>query len=181
MYARAGTRTRIPSESERRLLLSVSDFVEAGFPIDADTSAEVWVARSHPDGVSELKYSYTPEDALPGYLRLYVVTRIERATSNEHATELFRAIINDYTNGIEKSGGRFVFKGNLQAWCDDAYVGFTLAEPNETVVGCLLSFHKERMVYTIMLRGILLEDEEVIEELVYPFLDSGLRWCSIEA
>jgi len=171
---------RAPNDSERRLLLTASDFVDAGYQITTDKSEEVWIARFHPDGVAELKYSYEPEAATPGFLQLLISTRLERVPSSEYAAELFREKIDNYANGVAKVGARFVFKGNLQNWCENAYVGFTLAQPNESVVGCLLSFQKDRMVYTILLRGIVLENEEQIETLVYPFLEKGFLWCMNE-
>ncbi len=37
------------------------------------------------------------------------------------------------------------------------------------------------MVYTILLRAVVLEDESEIEQLIYPFLENGLRWCTSDA
>jgi hypothetical protein len=181
MYARAGVHTRQPTQDERRLLFTVTDLVNAGYPLAFDKEIERWVARSYPDGALEVRCSYEPVDALPGHLRFMLVTRITRAPSISNATELFRNAIDWSAAGAATKGGRFVFKGNLQAWCENAHVAFTLAEPNDTVVGCRLSFQRENMVYIILIRGVILEEEREIEQLVYPFLESGLRWCAGEA
>jgi len=178
LYARGGVTSRLPTPKERELLLTVSDLIDAGYRVPFDGSCEAWIARTAADGAISVKYSYEANEAPPGYLRLILITRIERERSSQEAAAVFQEGIDSYATGATQVGARFVFKGNLQKWCDNAYYAFTLAEPNETVVGCVLSFQKGRMVYSVILRGVILESEQDMEQLVYPFLERGLRWCA---
>jgi hypothetical protein len=88
--------------------------------------------------------------------------------------ELFQEGVASWEAGVATVGGRFVFKGNLQDWSDNAYCALTLAEPNETVAGCVMAFQRERLVYSITLRGLFFENVEEVEEIVYPYLEHAL-------
>ena len=179
-YARLGVRSRLPSADERQLLLTIPKLIEAGFPLRFDPSREVWLARSFPDGIFELKYAYEAPYEVDGSIRLVHYCRVESAPTHESAAEAFREGIQGYDLGAAKVGGRFVFKGNLQRWAENAHVSFTFSPPNDTLSGCLLSFQKGRLVYTVLLRGIVLDNEQDIEELLYPLLDLAFAWCETE-
>jgi hypothetical protein len=176
-YARAGVRSRPPNDEERSLLLTIPRLIEAGYPLPFDASREIWKARSFPDGVFELRYAYEALHAQDNNVRLVLYCRAECAPLSEKAVELFRNIVQDYESGVDKVGGRFVFKGNLQRWADNAHVSFMFSGSNDSLIGCLLSFQRERLVYTVLLRGIVLDREEDIEELLYPLLDGAFNWC----
>lgn len=151
-----------------------------GYPLRFDAAREVWSARSFPTGDFEVKYSYELEDD-SSLARFILTTRLEVAHDEPGAREIFQEGVDAMAAGATKVGGRFVSKGNLQNWSENAYVGFTLAEPNETIVGCLLPFQKQRMIYTILLRGVVLEDAGEIEEIVYPFLEAAFAWSHRDA
>ena len=180
-YARNGVRSRPSSDREQSLVLTTSDLIEAGYPLSLDRRFERFVTREYPDGAIEVKYSYEPEEAEPGFIRFMLVSRIERSASAQAAAELLRDAVGWAEAGMETVGGRLVFKGNLQTWCDNAHLSFTLAKPNDTVVGSRLSFQRERMVFFVTLRGIVLDEEQEVEKLVYPFLERGREWCAGEA
>ncbi|MGH8669804.1 MAG: hypothetical protein ACREUH_11290 [Burkholderiales bacterium] len=175
-HARAGTVSRAPTESERLMTVTLGRLIEAGYPIKLESSNEKWIAREYPNESSEVKYAYEETEAAPGHMRFLLITRVERERSSERAAIVFREGIESYTKGAARVGARFVFKGNLQRWCENAFAGFTLSERTDAVVGCLLSFQKDRLVYSVLLRGIVIESEEEVEELVYPFLARALRW-----
>ena len=181
MYARSGVTTRAATDEERSLLLRVPQLLAHGFNVPFDPAREVCLYRKFPDGVISIKYSYEAIEASPGYLPLVLISRLERENSSEEAAQEFQDGIAAYQKGAASVGGRFVFKGNLQSWCDNAYVAFTFAEPDDTIVGCILSFQKDRMVYSVVLRGVLLEHEEEMEELLYPFLERAAHWAAAGA
>lgn len=175
MYAKAGVKFRKPTADEKRLAMGVRDLIDAGFSMEFDARQEHWITRAFPGGDFEIKYSYNYEDE-SSLARFLMITRVEIANDVAGAEELFRDGNASRETGAASVGGRFVFKGNLQSWGDNAYGALTLAEPNETVVGCVLSFQKERLVYTIVLRGAFFEDAEQVEEIVYPHLETALAW-----
>jgi hypothetical protein len=180
MYANNGVKFRKPTAEERRLVIGVHDLIQAGYPIEFDTRREVWIARTFPDGDFEVKYTYDYEDE-SSLARFLMITRIEVAKDFPGAEELFQDGISAREAGAATVGGRFVFKGNLQSWSENAYGALSLAQPNETVVGCVLSFQKERLVYTIILRGMYFEDAAQVEEIVYPHLEAALAWSRRDA
>jgi len=106
---------------------------------------------------------------------------MEIAKDSSDAEKLFHDGIAARETGATTVGGRFVCKGNLLDWSANAYGALTLAQPDETVVGCVLSFQKERLVYTIILRGVFFEDAEHVEELVYLHLEAALAWSRRDA
>ncbi len=181
LFARNGVKSRPATNEERALLIRVPQLIACGFAVPFQSDLEVCIHRTFPNGAVAIKYAYEATEVEPGYLPLLVFSRIERENSVEEAEQEFQDGIAAYHTGAAKVGGRFVFKGNLQSWCDNAYVGFTFAEPNETIVGCLLSFQKGRMIYSVILRGVVLEREEEIEDLVYPFLERGTHWAEAGA
>jgi hypothetical protein len=181
MLARAGVRSRAATDEERSLLLRVPQLIAYGFDVHFDPAREVCMHRTFPNGAISIKYTYEAIDSPAGFLPLVLISRIEQERTAAEAAKEFQDGIAAYQAGAERVGGRFVFKGNLQSWCDNAYVAFTLAEPNDTIVGCLLSFQRGRMVYSIVLRGIVLDNEEDIEGLLYPVLERGSRWADAAA
>lgn len=174
-YAKIGVKFRKPTSEEKRLTLTVNDLIQAGCDIEFDARQESWLVRTFPNGDFEVKYSYEYE-VESSLARFLMYTRVERAIDTHSAEELFNDAIVARDAGVSKVGGRFVFKGNLQNWCENAYCALTLAEPNETVVGCVLSFQKERLVYTIVIRGIFFEDSEQVTDIVIPYLEAALEW-----
>ncbi|MFN9726513.1 hypothetical protein [Acidovorax sp.] len=179
-YANAGVQLRRATDNERRLTIGVRDFIEAGCSIEFDAQHESWITRIFPDGVFEVKYSYCYED--PSSLaRFLMTTRVEIAKDSSLALELFQEGVASWEAGVATVGARFVFKGNLQNWSDSAYCALTLAEPNETVVGCVMAFQKERLVYSITLRGLFFENVEEVECIVYPYLEQALALAREEA
>ena len=180
MYAKNGVKFRKPTEDEKRLAIGVRDLIQAGCSIELDARREVWIARTFPDGDFEVKYTYDYEDE-SSLARFLMITRIEVANDFPGARTLFEDGVAAREVGAAAVGGRFVYKGNLQNWSENAYGALTLAEPNETVVGCVLSFQKERLVYTIILRGVFFEDAEQVEKIVYPYLEAALAWSRRDA
>lgn len=174
-YAKNGVKLRKPTEDERRLVIGVRDLIQAGCSIEFDARQEAWIARTFPDGDFEVKYTYDYEDE-SSLARFLMITRVEVAKDFPGAERLFQDGIAAREVGAATVDGRFVFKGNLQRWSENAYGALSLAEPNETVVGCVLSFQKERLVYTIILREVFFEDAEQVEEIVYPYLEMALAW-----
>jgi hypothetical protein len=175
LYAKEGVKFRRPKDNEKNLTFSVIDLLSAGYLIEFDERQETWVARAFPSGDFEVRYSYEFEQN-NSLARFLMTTRMELAKSVEGAEELFQDAIAARESGLADAGGRFVFKGNLQSWSDNFYGAITLSEPDEIIVGCVLSFQKERLVYTIVLSGVYFEDEWAVEELIYPFLDEALAW-----
>jgi hypothetical protein len=174
-YGKAGVKFRRPTEDEKQLAIRALDLIEAGCPIDFDARQEAWITRTFPDGVFEVKYSYVHEDA-DSLDRFLMTTRIEIAKDSSQALELFQEGVASREAGVATVGGRFVFKGNLQNWTDTAYGALTLSGSNEIVVGCVLSFQKERLVYSIILRGLFFETKDVVEDIIYPYLERALAW-----
>ena len=181
MYARNGVKSRAATDAERSLLIRVPQLLAHGFDVRFDPRQETCLYRKFPNGSISVKYSYEASDAPPGFLPLILISRIDREPTNEAAFLEFQDGIAAYQAGAARVGGRFVFKGNLQSWCDNAFVAFTFAKPNDTIVGCIMSFHKDRMVYSVVLRGVVLDQEEDIEELLYPFLDRAAQWSAAGA
>lgn len=175
-YARYGVQQRPATASERLLLLSVPDLINAGYSMPFEPAYEECLYRRFPNGGVAIKYAYEAQSVQPGYLPLTLTSRIEVEPSVEAALETFHDGVGAYESGVSSKGGRLVTKGNLQQWCENAYVSFMLIEPNDTVAGCVLSFQKERMVYSVVLTGVILEREEDIEEVIVPFLERGLLW-----
>ena len=180
LYAKGGIKFRAPTPVEKGLAFGVRDLIGAGCDIDFDPNREVWLARVFPPGDLEIKYKYDSEDE--GSLARFLMTpRIEIAKDPGGANEIYNDGIASMEAGAQAVDGRLVFKGNLQNWSENAYAALTLAQPNETVVGCVLSFQKGRLVYTIVLRGVFFEDGDLVEELVYPYLEAAFAWSQNHA
>lgn len=101
---------------------------------------------------------------------------MEREQNPALAREVFEEGVISYGQGLAKHSCRFVIKGNLQRWCDSAYLAYILDEESGRVVGMVLSFQKNNLVYSILSRGIIFEDEESVEETLYSFRDGAEKW-----
>lgn len=149
------------SESERALLIPVSDMERYGARCLNPDAAESYSAKRNLDGSLELEYEYDWEEDDEGAPPVWIVSEAEINANAEDASESLEYRVKAYALGIAASGADVdvVEDADLFPWGDEAYAARTVSEGY--TLGNIVVVRQGRTVLSLLTLGLDLERDQL--------------------
>lgn len=160
------------TDADRRLVVTAADL--APFGLEFDPRAEAMTVRRQMDGTRILQYDYQPRRIDPSnrvFLQSLTFVQNESLT----ARQMFRMQKIGVRAGLSFGRGKVelaeapeLFRGG-----DERYVA--LLQRQRSTVGNLFVIRQGRIVHSVILSGMAIEDPQAVQQLLEPMLAESKR------
>lgn len=157
-----GVSSRLPTEEEKKLVLSPAHFEEFGQTLDPKCAKYTW--KRNLDGTAEIEFEYDcGENA-----KISITSGVEIGRDERDARESFTLTIAAYKTGAKIGGATLEERPELLTYGEQRYAAFL--RNNNRTVGNVLLLRQGRVLHSLVIAGLYFDDPDDIQDLFAPLL-----------
>jgi hypothetical protein len=172
-FSLKGVTERQPTEDERRLVLTSERLGEYG--IETGAKLGTMVSRRNIDGTRSIEFEYDSEKHAGAEDTLYVISEAEINRNQRDARQSFTFSIAAMKGGLKVlgEGTSLTPAPALLTFGDQRYAAYM--KNGDHIVGNVFVFRQGRVLHSLILAGVYLDDPEMVRELFEPLVQESER------